>query len=115
MKKIDPGPVGMIVARNVRRLRGDTSYAELSRRLDELGRPIPPLGLRHLEAGARRIDVDDLVMLALALDVPPMTLVLPAGRPQQAAHLFIAGPKGMAVDPFGPPTSVREAFTDGDD
>lgn len=95
------------------------SYADLSRRLEELERPIPPLGLRHLETGARRIDVDDLVMLAIALEVPPMTLLLPPDRPQQAAHLFIAGPKGMALYPFPvkPFTLevLKEAFTDGDD
>ena len=77
MKKIDLGEFGLNVKNNVRMFRGDTSYAELSRRLTNLGRPIPPLGLRHLEAGGRRVDVDDLVALAEALGASPMTLLLP--------------------------------------
>ncbi len=53
------------------------SYAELSRRPEELGRPIPPLGLTRIRDGKRRIDVDDLIALALALDVSPAVLLLP--------------------------------------
>jgi hypothetical protein len=75
MKKIDLGVFGLAVATNVRRYRGDTSYAELSRRLTEIGRPIPPLGLRHIEAGNRRVDVDDLVALGVALDIAPLALL----------------------------------------
>jgi hypothetical protein len=33
--------------------------------------------LRRIEAGDRRVDVDDLVALALALDVSPLALLLP--------------------------------------
>lgn len=52
-------------------------YAELSRKLAEMGREIPPLGLRRIETGERRVDVDDLVALALALDLSPLALLLP--------------------------------------
>lgn len=54
------------------------SYAELSRVLSELGRDIPPLGLRRIEAGERRVDVDDLVAFAVALGVTPATLLMPS-------------------------------------
>lgn len=53
------------------------SYKALSERLEQLGRPIAVLGLRRIEAGERRVDVDDLVALALAFDVGPATLLLP--------------------------------------
>jgi hypothetical protein len=90
MRKIALGVFGLAVAANVRRFRGDTSYAELSRRLAEIGRPIPPLGLRHLEAGSRRIDVDDLVALALALDVTPIALLAPEdASPQELQKLLL--------------------------
>jgi hypothetical protein len=104
MKKIELGPIGLAVARNVRRFRGDTSYAELSRKLAERGRPIPPLGLRHLEAGTRQVSVDELVALAMALDVAPLTLLLPDPDPQrlvgkirayEVLQLLISGPKGL--------------------
>jgi transcriptional regulator with XRE-family HTH domain len=76
---MDLGPVGAHAAETVRELREQRrlSYAELSRILERLGRPIPPLGLRRIEAGERRIDVDDLVALALALEVSPLRLLLP--------------------------------------
>lgn len=78
-KKLDIGPVGQHAAANVKTLREKRrlSYADLSRKLDELGRPIPPLGLRRIEAGERRIDVDDLAALALALEVSPLSILLP--------------------------------------
>lgn len=49
----------------------------LSERLETLGRPIPPLGLRRIEAGTRRVDVDDLVAIAIALGVSPASLLMP--------------------------------------
>lgn len=76
-KKSDLGPTGIALTHNIRRLRGDLSYAELSRRLDGIGRDIPPLGLRRIEAGTRRVDVDDLVALAAALGASPVTLLMP--------------------------------------
>src|SRR5206468_1120492 len=41
--------------------------------------PIPVLGLRRIERGERRVDLDELVALAKALGVPPLWLVLPVG------------------------------------
>ena len=78
-KQMDLGPIGIAVAANVERLRDtqNLSYAELSRRLDELGRPIAPLGLTRIRDLKRRVDVDDLIALALALGVSPTTLLLP--------------------------------------
>lgn len=76
-KKLDLGGTGETVRENVKRLRGGMQYKELSERLSELGRPIPPLGLRRIEAGERRVDVDDLVALAVALGVSPLAILLP--------------------------------------
>jgi hypothetical protein len=78
-KPIRPGPIGVAVAQNVEKLleTQNLSYADLSRRLTKLGRPIAPLGLTRIRDHQRRVDVDDLVALALALDVSPATLLLP--------------------------------------
>ena len=78
-KTIEPGPIGVAVAQNLEGLREsrNLTYAELSRRLTQLGRPIAPLGLTRIRDRQRRVDVDDLVALALALDVSPVTLLLP--------------------------------------
>jgi transcriptional regulator with XRE-family HTH domain len=78
-KKSDLGPIGVNVTHTVRQFREERrlSYAELSRQLAQMGREIPPLGLRRIESGERKVDVDDLVALALALGVSPLALLLP--------------------------------------
>ncbi|MER6361544.1 helix-turn-helix transcriptional regulator [Kitasatospora sp. NPDC001527] len=78
-KKNPLGPTGEQVRRNVTRIREARGLTkkELSDRTSELGRPIPPLGVSRVEAGTRRVDADDLVVLAVALDVSPSSLLLP--------------------------------------
>ncbi|TPF79344.1 helix-turn-helix transcriptional regulator [Bifidobacterium sp. UTCIF-24] len=70
---------GKQVAANVARLRGGMQYKELAEKLTELGRPITPMGLKRIESGERKVDVDDLMALAVAFDVSPLTLLLPEG------------------------------------
>lgn len=93
--EVDLGTTGKIVAANVARLREayGLSYQSLSTELKHLGHPIPPLGLRRIEARARKVTVDDLLALANALGVSPARLLL-----------------GKSTDePFG--TSVPEDVT----
>lgn len=82
-QKIELGPTGRTVADNVKRVRGHRSlnYADLSRKLTELGRSISPLAVRRIEEGDRRVDVDDLMAFAVALGVPPNSLLLPHEDP----------------------------------
>jgi hypothetical protein len=54
------------------------STGRLSEQLAQLGRPIPPSGITKIEKHVRRVDADDLVALALALNVSPVALLLPA-------------------------------------
>lgn len=70
------GSVGQRVAKEVARLRGRTSVRELSARLSKLGRPILPSGITKIEQGQRRVDADDLVALAVALQVTPTRLLM---------------------------------------
>ena len=70
------GPTGLRVANNVKRLRGQTSLRELSERLESLGQTVHPSAITRVEQGDRRVDVDDLVALALALGVTPNRLLL---------------------------------------
>ncbi|MET8650609.1 helix-turn-helix domain-containing protein [Nocardia aurea] len=85
-KKNPLGPTGRTVADNLLWLRElrNLKYAELSRRLDELGRPIPVLGLSRIEKGERRVDADDLMALAIALDAPPAALMMPRTASEDA-------------------------------
>jgi transcriptional regulator with XRE-family HTH domain len=93
------GSTGETVRRNITRLREQQNlgYTELARRTAEAGRPIPVLGVRRIESGERRVDVDELAVLAVALDVSPITLLMPeadtrddfvtvTGRPAEEAH-----------------------------
>lgn len=72
-------PSGRTVAANVRRVRearGWSTY-ELARKLKEAGRPISPSALAKIERAERRVDVGDLMALAVALNVAPSGLLLP--------------------------------------
>lgn len=81
-KRIEPGPVGARLAQNVKELRGETTFEALSARLSELGRNLPPESLGKIEHPdgdkRRRVDVDDLIALAIALDTTPNRLLLGA-------------------------------------
>lgn len=76
------GATGMAVAHNVKRIReaANMTYTEVSKALAGLNRPISPLAVRRIEDGERRVDVDDLMALALALRVAPVTLLFPSTR-----------------------------------
>ncbi|WP_202551059.1 helix-turn-helix transcriptional regulator [Streptomyces sp. SID8352] len=83
------GSVGQRVAKEIARLRGRTTVRELSARLGKLGRPILPSGITKIEQGKRRVDVDDLVALSVALQVTPTRLLMgppPTEGPDDPAH-----------------------------
>ncbi|MFF3092141.1 helix-turn-helix domain-containing protein [Streptomyces cyaneofuscatus] len=73
------GPISRQIARNLPTLRKarNLSTTKLSAKLKEAGRPIPPTGITRIEKGERRVDIDDLAALALALNVSPGALLLP--------------------------------------
>lgn len=78
-KKIELGPSGRILAAKITAVRMDQNltYTQLSERLGHCGRPISALAVRRIEEGERRVDVDDLIALAVALGVSPNTLLAP--------------------------------------
>lgn len=83
---------GVAVRKNIRRIRDarGISAPELSSALMRLGRPIPPLGISRIENGTRRVDVDDLAAIAVALGVSPTSLLMPChddGSEVQVADL----------------------------
>ena len=67
------GHVAAAITRHRQRLGWD--QAGLADRVTAVGRPMSASVLGKVEAGARRVDVDDLVALAAALDVPPASLL----------------------------------------
>ncbi|MCS3492403.1 transcriptional regulator with XRE-family HTH domain [Arthrobacter sp. JUb119] len=79
-QKIESGATSKTVAENLTRLRESLglNYTDVSRRLDEVGHTgISPLAVRRMEETKRRVDADDLVALAIALNVNPNALLMP--------------------------------------
>jgi len=80
-KEPDTGPTSNTVAANVTKFRGDLgmNYTDLSEQLGKAaGWSINAVGIRRTEKGERRVTPDDLIALALALGVSPITLLMPA-------------------------------------
>jgi len=80
------GPAAKRVAENVakwRKARG-LQQRDLSAKLTEIGRPMLPTVISKIERGERRIDVDDLMALSLALRVGLLALLLPTEGDGQA-------------------------------
>lgn len=73
------GPTGERVARRLGELRRSLglTLADLEARLGELGRPILLSTLSKIENGQRRVDTDDLLAIARALDVSPNMILFP--------------------------------------
>lgn len=74
-----PGSAARAVAENValvRRRRG-MKQSDLAAKLAEVGRPIPTASVAKIEAGTRRVDVDDLAALATALGATAGALMTP--------------------------------------
>ncbi|MEV0683403.1 Z1 domain-containing protein [Nocardia sp. NPDC050378] len=83
------GPTGIRLSKRVQDLRQarGLTLGTLARRLGDLGRPIDLSALAKVEKGQRRVDVDDLVALALALDVSPNWLLLPDNASHEQIEL----------------------------
>lgn len=69
------------------------SGADLSASVGRLGRAIPVLGIQRIEAGTRRVDVDDLVVIAVALGVSPASLLMPLRQDAADSAADAAVPK----------------------
>lgn len=78
---VEQGPVARAVASNLRavRLARGLRQDELAKRLADLGRPMQTSAISKMEDGKRRVDVDDLLALAVALNVAPARLYLADG------------------------------------
>lgn len=90
----DIGPTGITVGENISRVRKSQqiSLQALEARLSEIGRKISLSGLSKIENGDRRVDTDDLMAIAIALDVTPLGLLLPIDEP--GAVVDVTGARG---------------------
>ncbi|HZN80480.1 MAG TPA: helix-turn-helix transcriptional regulator [Mycobacterium sp.] len=79
-RRVEIGPTGETVRANVARVRNrqGLTLRDVADRLAGIGRPMAHNTVSEIERGARRVDVDDLMALAVALGVSPVTLLMPA-------------------------------------
>lgn len=80
-KAINDGQSSINARKIIRELRGDRTYASVSRDLETMGHALHPLVIRRIEEGNRRIDVDDLVAFSQIFGV---TLSYVVGETDQA-------------------------------
>ncbi|MCQ4120448.1 helix-turn-helix domain-containing protein [Rhodococcus tibetensis] len=81
-RRVETGLTGNTVRENIARVRKEQrlTLRDLAERLSERGRPMAHNTLSEIERGARRVDVDDLVAIAVALDISPSTLLVPDAK-----------------------------------
>ncbi|WP_062984610.1 helix-turn-helix domain-containing protein [Nocardia anaemiae] len=78
-RRIELGRTGETLKANVKRIRKQQGLTlqDISNRLERTDRPMSYNTVSEVELGARRVDADDLVALALVLNVTPNALLLP--------------------------------------
>lgn len=87
------------MAANIARVRKSQqiSLQELEERLTQTGHRISFSGLSKIERGERRVDVDDLMSIAIALDVSPVGLLLPIDQEPGAAAAVTGATGSLAL------------------
>ncbi|MGV9392584.1 helix-turn-helix domain-containing protein [Streptomyces olivaceus] len=78
-RPIEIGPASFHTAQAIERARLNRGLTQqqLAAGCAALGRPMTNTALSRTERARRRCDVDDLVVIAAVLGVPPATLLLP--------------------------------------
>jgi transcriptional regulator with XRE-family HTH domain len=108
-KPLELGSAGAHLGHAVARAREARGWdqQELTARLTAAGRPMSQPIVSRIEAGGRRVDVDDLVALAAVLDVSVLALLPDDGRRAPDAPRL---PVALAVTPDAGP--VEGALTE---
>lgn len=93
-RKVEIGATGHTVRANIARIRKaqGITLRELADQLAGSDRPLSHNAISEIERGARRVDVDDLIALALALNATPNALLLPpTSDAEHSVRLTLAG------------------------
>ncbi len=80
-------PASAVVAERIRQLRKEKRWTQtdLAEAVTGFGHPMHQTAIAKIEAKQRKVSVEDLLVLALALDVPPPLLFLPFDRDEDLA------------------------------
>lgn len=78
-RRVQLGPTGQQVMINVRRIRERHHFSQshLARLTADTNHPLAASAINEIENGARRVDVDDLLVLAAVLGVNTNALLMP--------------------------------------
>jgi len=100
---VNAGTVTRTVADNVKMLRAKyrMSVREVSRLTASNvgGKTLTPNAVSEIENGQRKVDVDDLLALSVAMDVSPVALLMPAnGSEDDWKYLTAEAPIPSATD-----------------
>ena len=111
------GTVPKVIGDNLRRARNarGLSVRQMSERLGEVGAPMLPSAVSENERAARKVTVEDALRFAIALNIPLVDLLTPAGGsvdiapnvPPIPGHEMAAWVSG--ADPW-PPEADRAEF-----
>ncbi len=103
------------VSETIRIARGKMSAQQLSDRCAKLGYPIPRSTIQNLEIGRKEsISIHEVVVLAQALNIPPLQLIFPIGREQNFELLpDTTVPTWLAASWFTGEKPYPVALTDG--
>ncbi|MEU5737037.1 helix-turn-helix transcriptional regulator [Streptomyces tendae] len=73
------GPTGTRLMENLKALRESVQLTteQLAEKVTRLGRPMRANTITKIEKGQRRVDVDDLMALSIAMDTTPGRLLMP--------------------------------------
>lgn len=66
-----------VLARRVKEVRGRRSQEWLAQTVTALGHPMHQTAIAKIEAGDRKVTVDEMLLLAVALEIPPSLLLVP--------------------------------------
>lgn len=86
MEKIGPEGARFAASLHQQRVARDLTLRDIEERLAGIGRPIQVAALSKIERGQRRVDIDDLLALAEALEISPVVLLEAAKTPVDSSE-----------------------------
>lgn len=112
------GPAGQAAGVNLRQIREARalSLRQLSERLEAIGRPMDASAVNRIELGERRVDIDDLIALAMALNVSPIRIIFPSaeGSVELTSTHAVSAAEAWAWADGDKPLTVSASDPDGD-
>jgi transcriptional regulator with XRE-family HTH domain len=107
------GPVRKVVGENIQRVRSlrQMTVRDLAARLKELGLPLSASGVSEVEHASRKLGIDELLIIAIALNTSVIDLISPISEPDTTAAINLQVAEG--IEPVHPQELQRWMRGDG--